>query len=515
VNTRKFLIFVVCCLLLAGGTVIFLLPSPVLGDVGVQPILPSGSSLQPDEQTPVQMVEEVVKINVRRATKADNALVELNPDAYGFQPQQTWYPAVAEVEADFAMKNPTQAAIEMTAWFPLASALENQSWELNPDETVPRIASFQVMVGGKTVPYEVSEWSNPKGEDKPPLPWASFPVKFPADKQTVIQVSYMLPLWSIPKQTAVKLDYIFQTGACWDGPIRQAKLILNLPYPASQETLATIPEGAVFEGNKARWTWKNFEPGAEDDFTATLLWIHAWQDLTEARQAVQANPEEGQAWLDLGSLYRSLSLDMLTFRLMRFGPVFLPQGIETYQIAVELLPNHPVSHAGLALLTLGQYLNGKDKSPAVLQFIEDEYAIAKDLDAQNSSLLQNSGNSRHIFTWLEEGLHPYNEVTATAEAAEFKVEEATPTSPPSATAVPTQKPTRTPSPTSTPAPTETAAPSPTHTSLAPTATPIPTALPEQSSSQRQSLVIILAGGVVILGVVGYISLRRMRKRTAK
>ncbi len=78
-------------------------------------------------------------------------------------------------------------------WFPLASALD-KSWELNPDEVVPRIESFQVAVDGNPIDFDVSEWPNPKGADKPPLPWASFPVTFPADKETAIQVSYVLPL---------------------------------------------------------------------------------------------------------------------------------------------------------------------------------------------------------------------------------------------------------------------------------------------------------------------------------
>ncbi len=45
-------------------------PSPVRVDVGIQPVLPVGSSIKPEDETPIQMAAEVVKINVRQATKA-------------------------------------------------------------------------------------------------------------------------------------------------------------------------------------------------------------------------------------------------------------------------------------------------------------------------------------------------------------------------------------------------------------------------------------------------------------
>ena len=73
-------------------------------------------------------------------------MVELNPQAYGLDPSTAWYPAIADVQADFTMKNPTDKAESMTAWFPLASTLEILSWELNSDEIVP---SITVMVASQ------------------------------------------------------------------------------------------------------------------------------------------------------------------------------------------------------------------------------------------------------------------------------------------------------------------------------------------------------------------------------
>ena len=133
----------------------------------------------------------------------------------------------------------------MTAWFPLASALENVDWELNPEKMQQHIERFRVSVAEKPVEFTVSELPNPKGADKPPLPWASFPVTFPAGKKTLIRVRYTVPLQTAVKGKELALYYIFQTGAGWAGPIGDAELVVNLPYPASEATLAVASPGSL------------------------------------------------------------------------------------------------------------------------------------------------------------------------------------------------------------------------------------------------------------------------------
>jgi hypothetical protein len=73
-------------------------PLPVRADVGVQPVLPGGSSIKPGEETLIQMAAEVVTMNVRQASEADNALIKLNPDSYGYGYQPVWFVAIAESE---------------------------------------------------------------------------------------------------------------------------------------------------------------------------------------------------------------------------------------------------------------------------------------------------------------------------------------------------------------------------------------------------------------------------------
>ena len=141
------------------------------------------------------MAAEVVVRNVRQATEADNASIKLNPKWYGYDQRDVWFTCIAEVEADFTMKNPTSDTLSMTVWFPLASALENVNWRTNlPGEIAPRIESFKVSVDGNPVDFTASELPNPKGFEYTPLPWASFKVTFPGNKDTLIHVSYLVPL---------------------------------------------------------------------------------------------------------------------------------------------------------------------------------------------------------------------------------------------------------------------------------------------------------------------------------
>src|SRR4030067_3046616 len=123
--------------------------SPSLADMGVQPTLPGGSNIQPEDETPIQMASEKVVLNVRPTTEMDDFVVTRNPAEYGlsgsFDGSPGMYPAVADVLADFTMVNPTNKIVSMTAWFPMASALETEEWNLEPSEVVPGIERFPVV----------------------------------------------------------------------------------------------------------------------------------------------------------------------------------------------------------------------------------------------------------------------------------------------------------------------------------------------------------------------------------
>jgi Domain of unknown function (DUF4424) len=506
-------------MLLLSITISLLIFWSARADVGVRPVLPGGSNIQPEVDTPIQMASEVVEMSVRAATAADNALIQLNPQSYGLDVRSIWYPAVAEVQADFTMRNPTDEEVSMPVWFPLASSLGTISWELNPDEIVPRIESFEVSVDGNPIEYTVSELPNPKGADRPPLPWASFPVTFPAGTETNIHVSYLLPLQTAVKGSELGLYYVFQTGAGWAGSIGQADLIVNLPYPASQETMAGIspgrytppynissfsqadlPAGGVFTGNQAHWNWKDFEPGPQDDFAIWLIDPAQWDALSEARNAVTVNPESGDAWLKLAEIYRLLATAGYNSP-SAFTGSYLPLGLEAYQKAADLLPENPVPHTGLGLLTLAPYLSKLDAPADKLQFVQDQLALAQQLEGANPSSVENGA----ISSWfLEDIMRIYTDRVATATAEWVS----TSTAVAKATKVASTQTARV---ASTPTPQNTSTTSPTHiptaTFLPPTAT---AAQSEERSAGGQSLVWLIPIIAAMAIIVGYLIWRRIR-----
>ncbi len=471
---QRFCILVITiCLGVMLSLTFLLTPGSVRADVGVHPVLPGGSSLQPEGDTPIQMASEIVTMTVRLATQADNAILSLNPQAYGLDMHPVWYPLVAEVQADFHMLNPTTSTIDLVTWFPLASALEGVSWELNPNEIVPRIASFQVAVNAEPLDYSVEQLPNPKGTDKPALPWASFKVTYTPGQVTNIHVSYLVPLTQAIKSSEYALYYVFQTGSGWAGPIGQADLVLNLPYPASEATLqrvspqklsipypmsspgSVIPSYATMQGNQARWTWTDFEPTPQDDFAIWLVDPGLLTDLEAARAAVQVNPQDGQAWLDLASLYYQLSTRAY-FRPSIFSQSYRSLGLEAYQKAAELWPEHPAPHVGLALLTLSQYMTDTNATSEALQYFYDQMQIARDLELQYPELAEQGGLASRFG---EDALGFYfYQITATANFSASSTAQASQTQQAATLLAPTLTPT--PQPTHTPTLTPALSPSP-------------------------------------------------------
>lgn len=536
---QKHLFSLVCFLAGACVMVGVLAPTPVRAGTR-QPVLPGGSSLQPGGETAIQMTSELVTFNIRQATEADNNLVPLSPNYFGFQHLPVWFPAVAEVQAEFTLKNPTSQPINLTVWYPLASVLDVVEWSLSPSEKIPRIEDFEAYIDGNPSNAMVSELANPKGADKPDLPWANFPVTFPAGKETVIQIRTRLPLQPSVSGIEMTLYHVFHTAAGWAGPIGQVELILNLPYPASTETLAGIPSGTlkvppyyrpsqradlppggVLEGNQARWRWKNLEPGSQDDFVLWLLEPDHWQELERARASVQANQADGQAWLNLGTTYYSLSSNGPGWPTV-FASIYLPQGIAAYRKSSGLLPGRSAPHAGLGLLTLELYLPDKNAPPEAIQIIQDELQTARELETKNPTIATETGRSRWLLMRLETEFKTYfpDEANATAGLTTLTIGGTMTVPLETASATPTRKDTLT------------ALPTPKHTQVS---TPIPSKIPQPVRSlvptmspteppegevvtgigSGVSTVIIVAIGIIGLVVVGGLAWKGLRKRAGK
>ena len=508
--SRQSLVLLVCGLVLVCLLLGLLVPSPVRANMGVQPILPGGSNIKPEGKTPIQMTAEKVVLTVHQTADVDNGNPQLGGlEYYPYFP--VLYQAVADVTADFTMTNPTNEAVSMMAWFPLASALENAEWENFPaDEIVPRIESFQVAAGGKPLAYSVSDLPNPQGEDKPLLPWASFPVTFPAGEEVFIQVSYVIPAQPTWDYLGMTFYYVFQTGAGWAGPIGKAELVVDLPYPASTETIGLMPEGGQTEGQQVRWTWENLEPGPQDDFSIFLIVQEHWDELQTARAAVKANPEDGEAWLRLCGTYHTLIFGGIPGRHIGpgFGETYQPLGVQACQEAARLLPGDCRPHYELAMLYLSAL--PQNSSPEQLQPVQDEMDAMEAIDPALAQALQ--PNLDDMLEWVL-----YNDATATADWASWSADWATET----AEATRYNDATATADAvnwacwdtagaecTATPTPSLAATPIPSTTPQ-----PLPTATVSQPGSitgNGQNRVILMATGVIGIIIIVYLAWKRAR-----
>jgi hypothetical protein len=551
-RSRSF-VLIICGLLLVVLQISLWVVIPARADVGPEPILPAGSNLKAEYQTPIEMQAEKVILNVRAATEVDNSVVAWDAEGYGFD---VWFPAIAEVEADFTMLNPTNDKVSTTVWFPLALALEDDRWLNHPDAIVPAIQRFQILVKGKPVEYAVIDLPNPKGADRPPLPWASFPVTFPAKGKMPIKVSYLLPAqrpeakW---KGLIMEFGYIFQTGAGWAGPIGKAVLEVNLPYPASPETIVEMPGGAQVDGNRVRWTWENFEPGPANDFSISLMQPEPWQSLKAARVAVQADPKDGQAWVQLCDTYFGLGYSGW-HKNPGFGEVFPALGLEacqeaagwlsesepddgqawldlcaTYyslsegegadpsvavpacQEAARLLPKDAAAHYGLAVL----YLTGLSENPSAeqLQPVLDELKLGQELEAvqpPSSAAMWKFFFYESPVDYITDWVNRLASVpTATAPhpsqtQAVISSSTARPSSTPAPAQPPTRLPTRLPSASPQPLPSAVA----TATALAATPTDEPAATSTPQGIRTGSLPLIAVAGVILMISVVYLILKR-------
>ena len=139
-------------------------------------------------------------------------------------------------------------------------------------------------------------------------------------------------------------------------------------------------EGGRIEGHQVRWIWENLEPGPQDDFFIQLLLLHRWDELQAARAAVTANPQDGEAWLNLASTYSLLTRgrDYSAARMLPdFGETYQPLGVQAAQEALCLLPGDGRPHYELAILyasALPENASLQDLKPVI-----DELKIVEEL----------------------------------------------------------------------------------------------------------------------------------------
>ena len=257
------------------------------------PEAPPGSNIAPSaETTQVRMVAEKVTLDLQMIP-ATSGLVEDR--------------VRMKVTAAFTMRNLGDKEEAMQVRFPMADPYGRGDGTLR---NYPEIETVVVRVNQKLTPSETLRVANPFDAAYPPVPWATFPVTFPADEDIQIQVSYtQKPTVYLPY---IFFTYILETGAAWKDTIGSADFLVRLPYPASWENVSDGPypsttQGAVFSGNEISWHFENLEPEYNQNFLISLISPVYWQALLAAQEAVKSNPENGDAWGNLARAYKMTS----------------------------------------------------------------------------------------------------------------------------------------------------------------------------------------------------------------
>ncbi len=461
---------IACAVILMLGLISLLFISlPARADVA-PPDFPPGTNPEPgSEVTQVRMLSETVVLDVLPGPARGGFASCYNPEA---DPQTR--PARAQVVANFQMRNLGSSEERLTVRFPLSFWNDRASYRRYPE-----ISEVKVEVNGQPVPT-----TNTSVRDSI-TPWANFDVVFPPGQDVPLKVSYIAD--GACADSAIAFGYVLETGAGWKDTIGEADIIVRLPYDVNAMNIVpftgfsrTSP-GATLNGREIRWHFENLEPTKDNNLEVSLVWPGLWQDLLLKQQAVQKNPNDGEAWGQLGKAYKELLYAHNDIRLDDGGQELYRHGVDAYDKAVTLLPNDGLWHAGFAELLINHYYYSyPDKDTAEMN---------RGLEELNRSLAlaPNNEKAQQLIGWL--GAILTNEVLLGPDGYYFVTSTPRPTltstSPatlaPTSTATPASRSTATPNlPTTVPV--TTLPPTARATTLASLSTVVPTVTPAGVSS---------------------------------
>lgn len=264
-------------------TILFLVfTQPALADMAPPEPAP-GSDINPGHETKVRMVAENVLMVVKEAS----------PDVY-----------ILDVNADFAMRNLGDTDEQMQARFPLENISGlGDGWTDLPTE----VRNFKVSVNKSPVSTKVVE--QPYQSSDIPINWAVFDVKFPANQDVFVHVSYETSVQNYDSPSFI--EYIIGTGEGWYESIGSATITLRFPYAVSlANTLwfdsqpGEIPENVSLIGKEIRWHWENYEPAKDKIVRVAVINPVQWQAILDLEYKVGNNPYDTDSALELSRKYQ-------------------------------------------------------------------------------------------------------------------------------------------------------------------------------------------------------------------
>jgi hypothetical protein len=378
-------------IILAVLLVVFLLPAaPVRADIA-PPKPPPGANILPGEEfTQVRMLAETV-------------VFEVQSPAAGVEPLDDNVAIVAQarVSATFTMRNLGSQAESMAVRFPL------NYWVFNYADNMPDIGDLQVKVDGSPVSTRHIQSTEPADTKSTTFDWSEFDVTFPPGQDVAIEASYTSIASGFSNQggeQTMVFQYILETGAGWNDTIGSADIIMRFPFAVSAENV--LDEGAgygsptpnfTFNGNEIRWHYDNLEPTQHDNILIPLVRLAAWQEVVDARQAVQDNPSDGEAWGRLGMRIKAVLLSHHTLRMDPGVDSLYSEARQAYERCLELLPKDGLWHFGYADL-LWQHYNTQRLMPAGVDPAEAELAV-RELQL-SMQLAPNNERAYELMCWM-------------------------------------------------------------------------------------------------------------------
>jgi hypothetical protein len=125
---------------------------------------------------------------------------------------------------------------------------------------------------------------------------------------------------------------------------------------SGQTGYSSTTPGAEISGSEVRWTFRDFEPGVENNLEVTIVQPAHWLRILQERQNVQSNPNDGEAWGRLGKACKEALYFRRDMRDDPGGEQLYMEAKDAYQRSLELLPDDALWHLGSADLLWNHFL---------------------------------------------------------------------------------------------------------------------------------------------------------------
>jgi len=301
------------------------------------------------------------------------------------------------VNAWYVMHNQSNADEKMQVVFPLDdfnNCSTNPNLKIIPSYTRLSILrdSFKVNIGG--IPAEVTDVTT----DHPHktegvcdyLHWAAFDVSFPANRDVLVRVSYLMAYGGGEPDYIENLEYILETGAGWKGPITKGYIILRFPYIVEDNILPGTTSGYVKTYNELFWSFGNLEPTSDNNIFISYIEPMTWKTITDSRERIKRTPSDIKAWRQLADIYGGIARhDVGGIR----SKVYEQKVFDTYRQAITINPNSSELYTGVAKYYWNYGYNmGPDKDGKLVQIFPKDTVIpflerALQLDPYNKEAL--------------------------------------------------------------------------------------------------------------------------------